>query len=105
MTKTAPEFRECDSRVVVQQIGFMNVLAISGGRIEHRATGITMKVGAGYSVTVDLDWNDTYVVRQVFTRGAKQWVKGERREVYFTEVGEVAYKASCYQNNYKPEEW
>ncbi len=106
MTETqSPEFRECNTQDIVRQVGMMNVLAISGGRIEHRETGITMKVGSGYSVTIDLDWNDTYVVRQVFKRGAKTWVKGERREVYCTEVGEVAYKASCFHNNYDPKEW
>jgi hypothetical protein len=76
----------------------MNILAISGGRIGARATGITLPVAAGYSVTVDLDWNDTYVVRRVFKRGAKVWIKGEQRGVYCDEVGEVAYRASCFRN-------
>lgn len=106
MTKTVtPEFRECNTADIVAQIGRWNILAISGGRVEHRPTGITLPVGSGYRVTIDLDWNDTYVVRQVFVRGAKSWVKGERREVYCTEVSEVAYKASCFHNNYDPKEW
>jgi hypothetical protein len=92
------EFRDCDVQQTIQQIGRMNLLAISGGRIVRRATGITLPVGAGYSVTVDLDWNDTYVVRRVFRRKAKVWIKGERRDVYCDEVGEVAYRASCFRN-------
>lgn len=92
------EFRQCDAQTLVAQIGRMNILAISGGRIERRDSGITLRVGAGYSVTVDLDWNDTYVVRRVFKRGAKTWIKGEQRNVYCDEVGESAYRASCFRN-------
>lgn len=102
---TTDTFRECDTRQTVQQIGLRNLLAISGGRIEHRPTGITLKVGSGYSVTIDLDFSDTYVVRRVFTRGGKTWVKGERREVYADQIGEVAYRASCFHNDYSPETW
>jgi hypothetical protein len=95
MTET---FRECDTGELLRQIGRMNVLAISGGRVMRRESGVTLPVGCGYSVTVDLDWNDTYLVRRVFKRGAKVWVKGEQRGVYFDEVGEVAYRASCFRN-------
>lgn len=91
-------FRECDSAELLAQIGRMNVFAISGGRVVGRPTGITLPVAHGYSVTVDLDGNDTYVVRRVFARGGKSWVKGERRGVYCDEVGEVAYRASCYHD-------
>jgi hypothetical protein len=76
----------------------MNIMAISGGRIERRDTGITLPVGSGYSVTVDLDWDDTYCVRRVFKRGAKVWIKGERRGIYFDEVGEEAYRASSFRS-------
>jgi hypothetical protein len=92
------EFRECDTDVMLAQIGFMNVAAISGGRVTRRDTGVTLPVGSGYSVTVDYDWGDTYVVRRVFKRGAKVWIKGEQRDVYMDEVGEVAYRASCFRN-------
>ena len=95
---TTNEFRECDTDTLLAQIGRMNILAISGGRIERRATGVTLKVGAGYSVTVDYDWNDTYVVRRTFKRGAKVWIKGEQRGVYCEEVGEVAYRASSFRS-------
>ena len=95
---TSEEFRSCDVQQMIEQIGRMNILAISGGRIERRDTGITLPVGAGYSVTVDLDWDDTYCVRRVFKRGAKVWIKGEQRNVYFDEVGEVAYRASSFRS-------
>lgn len=75
-----------------------NILAISGGRVVARETGVTFPVGAGYTVTVDLSWNDTYTVRRVFTRGAKTWIKGERAGVYCDQVGQAAYEASCFRN-------
>jgi len=95
MTET---FRDCDAATIVAQVGRMNILAISGGRVLARKTGITLPVDCGYSVTVDLDWNDTYVVRRVFKRGAKVWIKGEQRNVYCDEVGEQAYKASSFRS-------
>jgi hypothetical protein len=97
-TPTADVFRDCNTAELVAQIGRGNLAAISGLRVVNRDTGVTLPVGNGYSVTVDLDWDDTYVVRRVFKRGPKVWVKGERRNVYCDEVGEVAYKASCFRN-------
>ena len=91
-------FRECDPRVLAAQIGTGNILAISGGRIQVRDTGITLPVSSGYRVTVDLAGNDTYTVRRVFTRAGRTWVKGERTDVCCEQVGEVAYQASCFRN-------
>lgn len=92
-------FRDCDSSQVVAQIGRMNIFAISGGRVMRRQTGITLPVSNGYSVTVDLDASDTYVVRRVFKRGAKVWIKGEVRNVYCEDIGDVAYYASCFRSH------
>lgn len=91
-------FRNADAATIVNQIGRMNVLAISGGRVGVRPTGITLPVSNGYTVTVDLAANDTYTVRRVFKRGAKVWVKGEQSGVYCEDVGEAAYQASCFRN-------
>ena len=91
-------FIECDVKVLVSQIGKMNIFAISGGRITARETGITLPVAHGYSVTIDLAPNDTYTVRRIFTRSGKATIKGEYQNVYCEEVGELAYQASCYQN-------
>jgi hypothetical protein len=98
MTTTADNFRDCDTDQAVAQIGRGNLMSISGFRIIRRPTGITLPVSSGYSVTVDLDWDDTYTVRRVFKRGAKTWVKGEQRNVYVEDVGGVAYAASCFRN-------
>lgn len=87
-----------DAQTLVQQIGRGNVLAISGGRVKVRESGITLPVHQGYRVEIDLAGNDTYTVRRVFARGTKTWIKGERTNVYCDEVGETAYEASCYVN-------
>lgn len=97
-------FRDCDTDQTIAQIGRMNILSISGGRITRRPTGITLPVSNGYTVTVDLAADDTYTVRRVLTRGAKQWIKGERTNVYCEEVGEVAYRAGMFRS-YSETEW
>ena len=89
-------YRDCDTRELIAQIGRGNVLAISGGRVIHRPSGVTLPVAHGYHVSVDLAANDTYTVQRLFKRGAKVWVKKEWTEVYCDEVGEIAYQASCY---------
>jgi hypothetical protein len=93
------EFRECDPNVIAAQIGRMNIFCISGGRVIARDTGITLPVSNGYSVTVDLAWNDSYTVRRIFKRGDKTWIKGERTEVYCDEVSEVAYYAGMFRSH------
>jgi hypothetical protein len=91
-------FVVCDSETLVHQIGRGNIMSISGGRVQVRPSGITLPVHAGYRVTVDLAANDTYTVRRIFKRGAKEWIKGELTNVYAEDVGEIAYQASCYVN-------
>jgi hypothetical protein len=91
-------FIECDSKTLVNQIGMMNIFAISGGRITARETGITLPVSNGYSVTIDLHANDTYTVRRVYTRAGKVTIKGEVEGIYCDEIGEIAYQASCFRN-------
>jgi hypothetical protein len=86
-----------DVRTLLAQIGTGNVLAISGGRVNRtKANAIALPVRYGYSVTIDLEANDTYTVRRVFARGAKRWIKREWTDVHASEVGEIAYRASCY---------
>ena len=91
-------YRECDPNTLAAQIGRMNILAISGGRVQVRPTGITLPVSNGYRVTVDLAADDTYTVTRIFVRGRNTWVKGQMTDVYCDEVGEVAYQASCFRN-------
>lgn len=95
---TEQTFRECDTRELLAQIGTTNVLAISGGRVERRETGVTLPVSNGYRVTVDLAAGDTYTVRRIFERAGRTWIKGEQTGVYCDEVGEAAYQASSFRS-------
>lgn len=95
---------------MLRQIGWGNVAAISGLRwIEVDPYTVKLPVSNGYSVEVELDPNDTYTVRRVFTRRPKaspaDWrpepvatVKGAVSNVYADQVGEVAYRASCFRD-------
>lgn len=95
---------------MVQQIARMTLLGISGGRVEPIEHGIRLPVAHGYSVTVELDADDTYVVRRLFTRKPKgellpvTYLHGEAREVYCERLSEVCYYASCYVS-YDATEW
>jgi hypothetical protein len=91
-------FRKCDAKEIVNQVGMMNLFAISGGRVTRRDTGITLPVSNGYSVTIDLQGNDLYTVRRVFTRAGKTTIKGEVTGIFNDELGEIAYQASCFRN-------
>lgn len=103
MTAQTQTYRECDASELLAQIGRGRVLAISGGRVVVRPTGVTLPVHAGYSVEVDLAGDDTYTVRRVFTRAGKRFIKGTQSDVYADQVGEAAYRASCYVNVAFPE--
>lgn len=96
MTTTTEAFLPCDTNVIVAQTGRMTVLAVSGGRVTHRETGITLPVRYGYAVTVDYAAGDTYTVRRTFTRGARTWIKREWTEVYAEDLSQTCYVASCY---------
>ena len=92
--------RDCDPVVIRDQIGMMNVLAISGGRWSGiqggngKPVGIELPVAYGYKVRVYLADDDTYTVQRVH----RDNVKGEIEGVYADMVGEMAYQASCFQN-------
>ena len=92
------EYIECDTHELIRQIGFYNIAAISGGRILRRETGITLPVGRGYFVEIDLHASDTYVVKRVYQTSKMRIVKGEERNIYCEEIGETAYRASCFVN-------
>lgn len=84
---------------IVRQIGKMNILAISGGRVIALQDGVELPVGAGYRVRVRLTPADTYTVERVFVRNGSHFSKGIETQVYCDEVGEVAYRASCFRND------
>lgn len=86
-------------QTIAAQIGRMNVLAISGGRCERLDDGIRLPVGYGYAVDVRLTPTDEYTVERVFIRSGVVRSKGKREGVYCDEVGETAYRASCFRND------
>ena len=101
--KNEYQCRSFNSKELIAQIGTMNVLAISGGRVrvvtneDNECVEVILPVGHGYSVAITLGFMDTWTVRRVY--GVKNpKTKGVQEDVYPDEVGEVAYKASCYVN-------
>jgi hypothetical protein len=112
MTKTIEKGRPFNTDELLGQIGRMNVFAISGGRVYvdgetyDRASNTTQEVDLpvsyGYRVRIRLGWDDTYTVERVIVKntksGIKVTVKGSQEGVYCDEIGEVAYKASCFRN-------
>ena len=91
-------FAQCDPQALISQIGRGQLAAISGGRVLTRATGVTLPVGSGYEVTIDLAADDTYTVRRVRVQDREARILGERTGVYCDEAGEAAYRASCFEN-------
>ena len=111
ITTVQREGRELSPTILLQQIGGMNLLAISGGRKsvvfhtdsegETYPIGVALPVAQGRSVEVTLDWDDTYRVRRV-RRGmgrlkGSEFLEAELTGVYCEEVGEVAYGMSCWK--------
>lgn len=88
-----------ERQTIARQIGGMNIMAISGGRITGLPDGIELPVGSGYRVRVRLTPADDYTVERVFIRSGQVFSKGIEDMVYCDEVGETAYRASCFRNN------
>ena len=90
------------NNTTLQQIGRMNVLAISGGRVmQLTETTIVLPVRQGY--TVEIEYKpvpDLYEVRRMFRRGVKVWNKGTVSGVYAEQLGDTAYRASCYLDEF-----
>ena len=96
--------RPFDENELISQIGRMNVFAISGGRVgvivndEGETVEIHLPVSNGYRVSIKLGWDDTYTVTRQFVRKGVVTNKGTVEGVYCDQVGEIAYKASCFVN-------
>lgn len=102
--KNQYQCRQFNTQELIDQIGRMNVLAISGGRVhsivddEGETVEVQLPVGKGYRVSITLGFMDTWTVRREYVRKGVATVKGVQEDVYFDEVGEVAYRASCFVN-------
>lgn len=102
------EGRPCSADEIARQIGRMNILAVSGGRVtalkdaEGSEVGVFLPITSDRRVEVVLDFMDTYTVRRVryILKGAKagdEVVEAEHSDIYCDEVGEVVYSASCWK--------
>jgi hypothetical protein len=110
MTTTTTRSKNPVIDTMLRQIGWGNVAAISGLRWkEEDELTVSLPVRHGYSVEVYLAPDDTYTVARVLTRRPKatpgNWapdpvrtVKGIVVGVYADQVGDVAYRASCYRD-------
>ena len=101
---TKQEGRPFNEDELINQIGRMNIFAISGGRVgvtknnQGETVEIELKVSNGYRVVISLGWNDEYIVSRQFVRNGVVYDKGTLENVPCENVGEVAYKASCFRN-------
>lgn len=100
MPTTATTVRTFDPNQALAQIGRMNVLAVSGGRIIVDTIGIILPVRYGYSVEVYLTDADLYEVRRVHTRSGVRNVKALRTDVDAAELGDTVYLASCWREEF-----
>ena len=89
---------------IARQVGRMNILSISGGRVRAIDNGIELPVSNGYSVRIELTAGDDYNVSRIFKRGAKEWVKGTAEGIYFDQVGNFAYYAGMFRSH-EADEW
>ena len=99
------KYRPFNEDEVIKQIGYQNIFAVSGGRIQVWRTNdgsatrtVTFPVSNGYSVEVFLAWDDTWTVTRQFKRKGVYFNKGTAEGVYPENIGEVVYKASCFRN-------
>jgi len=88
---------------IVRQLG-RDFWAISGGKVGALRGGIDLPCGAGYSVKIELDASDTYVVSRVYRRSGVEHAHGVRTNIGCEELAEVAFRASCFRD-YDDEEW
>ena len=101
---TKQEGRPFNEDELIDQIGRMNIYAISGGRVgitkndQGETVEVELKVGKGYRVSISLGWDDTWTVSRQFVRKGVVSDKGTLENVYCEQVGEIAYKASCFRN-------
>jgi hypothetical protein len=87
-------------KTMLKQIGAGNVMAICGGRYERSGPlSVRMQVGQGYYVEVTyVEGHDWYRVERQYKRNGTFHVKGAVEPVYCDQLGDIAYRASCFHN-------
>ena len=89
---------------MLDHIGRMNVLAISGGRVNYSNNNsyVELPVRQGYKVRITHNRvPDTYTVERILQRGCNpEKLKGIMDGVYAEQLGDTAYRASCYSDKW-----
>lgn len=87
---------------MLRQIGNINVCCISGGRVHYspdEPLTLVFPIRYGWRVEVEyIEGLDLYAVRRIVQRGRKRYLHGEVTGVDMLDVGETAYRASCYSD-------
>jgi hypothetical protein len=85
---------------MLEQIGLKTIAGISGGRYYvHSPETLRFPVGCGYQVEVSyLRDEDLYIVRRLFLRGDATYPKGARSGLYWDQLPEAVWDASCFRN-------
>lgn len=83
---------------LLRWIGSGNLGSISGFRKRLHGGQLYLPVSNGYSVRISLAGDDTWTVERVFTRSGRETVR-KMEGIYCDQVGEIAYRASCFQSD------
>ena len=100
--------RPCDTAEVMNQIGKMVVLAVSGGRManlrdkEGDTVGVILPITSTRRIEVVLDYNDTYTVKRIrYIQTGKlantEVVEAEYDNTYCDQLAEVVLNLSTWK--------
>lgn len=100
--------RPCDTAEVMNQIGKMVVLAVSGGRManlkdkEGETVGVILPITSTRRIEVVLDYSDTYIVRRIrYIQTGKlahtEQVEAELNNIYCDQLAEVVLNLSTWK--------
>ena len=87
---------ECDNAILFMQIGHPLIYNICTA-FSVRDTGITLNIGDGYFVDIDLTVWDTYEVKRVFLKNGRRTIKGVIDDVYFDTLSDIVFQASQFE--------
>lgn len=100
--------RPCDTSEVMNQIGKMVVLAVSGGRManlenkEGETVGVILPITTTRRIEVVLDYSDTYIVRRIryILKGKDahtEVVEAEQSLIYCDQLAETVLDLSTWK--------
>ncbi len=100
--------RPCDTSEVMNQIGKMVVLAVSGGRManlqdkEGDTVGVILPITSTRRIEIVLDYNDTYTVKRIrYIQTGKlantETVEAEQSYIFCDQLAEVVLNLSTWK--------